>query len=100
MDELMSRIDILACEELDRANGLWPNFHSPHEAYGVLKEEVEEAKFDMDCVVSYLDNVWKSIKLNSMSGEELEALRNYAIMCAAECVQVVAMCQKACAHLG
>ena len=42
MKELINLIDITAQAELNRADGKWPQFHSKHEAMGVIDEEVFE----------------------------------------------------------
>ena len=36
MKELINLIDITAQAELNRANEIWPQFHSKHEAMGVI----------------------------------------------------------------
>lgn len=59
----------LACEELGRAEGLFPTFHSSHEGYAVIREE--------------LDELWEAVK----RGHDLVAPEDAAH----EAVQVAAM---------
>lgn len=74
-------------------------FHSDHEAWAVLKEEVEELT---DACYKHLrsekdeiDNLWSYIKLDrDLSPKELEIIRNNAYNIAFEAVQVIAMCLK------
>ena len=47
MKELIKLIDITAQAELNMANEKWPQFHSKHEAIGVIAEEVFEMKEEM-----------------------------------------------------
>lgn len=42
MKELINTIHFVAANELNRANEIWPQFHSKHEAIGVLDEELWE----------------------------------------------------------
>ena len=48
MKELMNLIDITAQAELNRANKIWPQFHSKHEAMGVIDEEVFEMHTELE----------------------------------------------------
>lgn len=43
MKEILIEIDRLAEEELSRANKVNPMFHSDHEGYAVIQEEIDEA---------------------------------------------------------
>lgn len=78
-----------------RANGL---FHSDHEAWAVLKEEVEElceCLDEQEAMHHRLDLLWDMIRINSEIDEgDLNLLYNFAKSCAEEAVQVMAMCMK------
>lgn len=69
-------------------------FNSSHEAYAVIKEEMEEAKYDINVVESYLNKYWNAIKSNLPSTVLCE-LEKIAINAACECIQVAAMAFKA-----
>lgn len=62
----------LAEREYERSNGLYPMFHSTHEGYAVIKEEVDE--------------LWDEIKLSKNTFPD--------VMQKAEVIQIMAMCIK------
>lgn len=77
-----------------RAHGL---FHSDHEAWAVLREEVEELLelFDEDKIYSRLDLIWDKIRRDEPISEgDLYDIYKWAQRCAEEAVQVFAMCLK------
>lgn len=77
-----------------RAHGL---FHSDHEAWAVLKEEVQELLelFDEDKIYSRLDLIWDKIRRDETIGMgDMTEIYNWAKSCAEEAVQVMAMCIK------
>lgn len=98
MNELKAGIDLLAVQEKARAaRDHGPVFHSPHEAYGVIAEELLEARMEISCLSSAEQSLLRVIhkddeKLYRLT---LQELRNTAQRAAAELVQVVAMCNKA-----
>ena len=94
MNKLLNKVNVLADEELKMANEQYPLFASDHEGAAVLLEEIEEAEDEMERIKSAYDILWRSIKHDMMSIRELEPLRKHATLCAAECIQVVAMCEK------
>lgn len=61
--------------ELDRA-GKWPPFHSAHEGYAILLEEVEE--------------LWAHVKTNQ-NKRDLDAMRQEAVQVAAMAVKFIEM---------
>ena len=97
MQEIVKGINALATEELIRANKSFPLFRSDHEALGVLYEEVNETQIEMDGMnraftlfrISVFSNreQWKK-------DEDIKQLRMAAVLCAAEAIQTVAMCDK------
>lgn len=70
-------------------------FGSSHEGVAVIAEEVEEMLAEADAVKKRLDVMWEGVK-HDMEREEQDAgeLYNRARACAAECSQIMAMCQK------
>lgn len=77
-----------------KAHGL---FHSDHEAWSVLKEEVEELLelLDEDKICAVLDNIWGKIRKDEPISEgDLYDIYKWAQRCAEEAVQVFAMCLK------
>jgi len=95
MEELKLEVEILSIEELERANKEFqPKFNSTHEAYAVLKEEVEEAEAELKNVKMMLEDCWFDIKRNTTPNRNIIAIKNCAINLSAEAIQVAAMAQK------
>ena len=72
-------------------------FHSDHEAWAVLKEEVEELLelFDEDKLYVDIDKLWDKVRKDETISEgDLSDIYKWAKSCAEEAVQVMAMCQK------
>lgn len=67
MKELLNSVSNLADQELIQANKKFPQFNSPHEAYGVLREEIEEHEDDTKAIMVNLNGLWSAIKHNSTS---------------------------------
>lgn len=82
--------------ELTSANEKYPPFASLHEAYAVIKEELEEVEDEFKTAGNQLDLAWSSIK-----NDDDNALSNFALLgmtairLAMEACQVAAMCNKA-----
>lgn len=90
----LSEIQKLVNEELEEANRKYPLFHSNHEAYAVIKEEIEECEEDirkMEMVLSYF---WSNTKRDKNSDNLIKGMKKIAMHAAAEAIQVAAMCDK------
>lgn len=77
-----------------RAHGL---FHSDHEAWAVLKEEIEELLelLDGDKVFVDIDNLWGKVRRDeTICAGDVREIYDWANSCAEEAVQVMAMCLK------
>ena len=97
MEELKLEGEMLAVTELERANEKFDSeFHSTHEAYSVLKEEVEEAQEEFEYMNHELNCIWDYVKRNKTENAlaHMKNMKKYAINMAAEAVQVGAMCEK------
>jgi hypothetical protein len=97
MDELLENIDELVIDELKRANAVFPQFHGNHEAWAVLKEEVEEADIENTKVNKILDMLWNSVRFNHKKEQIIplcNSLKKHALYNSAESIQIAAMCQK------
>ena len=65
-------IDQAVCYELQNiVKEYGPTYHSTHEGYAVLKEEVEEAAEDMKKLEEMLEHLWETIKINFSVDDEL-----------------------------
>lgn len=88
-------IQRLVNEELKEANKKYPLFHSDHEAYAVIKEEVEECEDDMREMQMVLSYFWNRVKRDKNSDDIIQGIKKIAMHAAAEAIQVAAMCDKA-----
>lgn len=97
MQQLLNDVTALVGDELTRANKQYgDSFNSLHEAYAVIKEELEEAQDEIDIVEDLLNEFWLFTKHDDASGCDNVAykIRNTAIRGAAELIQVAAMAEK------
>ena len=89
-------IEKLAEMEKQDANRKFPLFHSMHEGYAVLLEEVEEAREALTRTEISLSALWAHIRDNN-AGRALEfagRVREHALDLAVEAIQAAAMAQK------
>lgn len=70
-------------------------FHSQHEAYAVIMEEVEEAHEEMHKIGMSLGEFWKKCRSDSDGNQELIELETHAKNTICELIQVAAMAHKA-----
>lgn len=95
MNHCEDKLPALVTEELVAANLVNPPFHSTHEGYAVLKEEIEEAKEALDEITVCLDMLWEHVKKDSPTAYAYaQRIEKYAMRLAAEAIQVAAMAQK------
>ena len=85
-------------KELQDANEKFPMFSSNHEAYAVIKEEMEEANEEAENISAFMDLAWAKIRTNKTHGDiaaEWEKIYNAAARMALEAIQTAAMARKA-----
>lgn len=89
-------IEKLAEMEKQDANRKFPLFHSMHEGYAVLLEEVEEAREALNFAEGSLSMLWAHIRDNNAgrAPEFAGRVREHALDLAVEAVQAAAMAQK------
>lgn len=73
--------------------------HSPHEAYAVMLEELEEAKNEISWIDSFIKGYWAMAKANIIDDtrttiECVGNMKKHAIDAACELIQFAAMCEK------
>jgi 1-aminocyclopropane-1-carboxylate deaminase/D-cysteine desulfhydrase-like pyridoxal-dependent ACC family enzyme len=71
------------------------NFHSRHEGYAVLKEEVEEAWEEVNYIENnLLDFVWEKVTKGFVPDGTINEIQEVAIRGMKELAQVWAVCEK------
>lgn len=87
-------------QELKEANKSHPMFHSDHEAYAVIKEEIEEASFEFVSLENYLGNLWHKVVEDEPNKKRIyDEMKKASIRAIQEAIQVAAMCDKAIASI-
>ena len=86
----------LASQELAEAAQIHVPFHSLHEGYAVIMEELQELQEEVQSAGVYMDRLWEQVRWdNSDRAMEFAGrIRDTAIQAAAEALQVAAMAQK------
>lgn len=70
-------------------------FNSNHEAWAVTREEIIEVREALDCVEQLLEHLdWRIRRDADIYTSNLEEIKEQAVCCACEAVQVAAMCDK------
>ena len=92
MNAIENDIRALVDKELAAANERFPQFHSQHEGYAVILEEVEECEE----VFAFLKEELSSVKNAVWHDKEANVtfLFGDAMKLAIEAIQVAAMCKK------
>ena len=62
MNAIENRVRELVKVELDAANERFPQFHSQHEGYAVILEEMDELKDAVDVADDHLSFAWRYVK--------------------------------------
>ena len=94
MNAIENDVRVLVGKELSAANKQFPQFHSAHEGYAVIKEEVDELKEYTDLINNRMIYLWAKIRFNNSCEELLSRIYDNAINAACEAIQVAAMCKK------
>lgn len=94
MNAVSEDVEKLVEKELESANERFPQFHSPHEGWAVLREEYDELEEEVHQLDGEINcYLWGSVKRNT-TADNVEAVKQRAIAAACEAVQVAAMAQK------
>ena len=98
MTKLVEKVTNLVKEEYELASAIHGAKHnSPHEAFGVIYEEIEESLVENHNVQKTVADFWNEVKVNAKTEDLIaiaENMRNSAILCACEMIQVAAMAHK------
>lgn len=97
MDAVKQKIYELTETELKAANEKFPLFASSHEAYGVIFEEFDETRDELELLEYSIDQFWSDVKENSsedVKNDRLTRIYEKSIDLAVEAIQTAAMARK------
>lgn len=96
MNAVIDKLPALVEEELAAANAKHPPFHSAHEGYAVILEEIEETAKELANAENMIRHLWSAIRHDDsiMIKKATDVLKGYAVQAAAEAIQVAAMAEK------
>ena len=96
MNKALDRLPLLVREELQAANAEHEPFHSAHEGYAVLLEEVEEARDELIEAEFDLQQAWKGVRCDDLPGMRVwvSKAERAATRLAAEAIQAAAVARK------
>ena len=87
--------DAVLAELANAVRNYGASYHSLHEGYAVLLEEVEEAEDDLRLINNNLGLLWQSIKSNDLNDTVLLTdIEGTAQLLALEAIQIAAVCAK------
>ena len=96
MTEIENNVRVIARRELEKATKFHGPHTSTHQAFGVLKEELEEAEKEKYKVDKKMRKLWNSVKNDDYERMEnlIEKLETPMVNCIAESIQALAMVYK------
>ena len=94
MKELINLMDIIAQAELNMANETWPQFHSKHEAMGVIDEEVFEMNVELEQSNKWLRDLRIAVYRDFDLNKPISEMEKKLSATLAEGIQVLAMLKK------
>ncbi len=97
MNAVMKQVEELVSVELESARVEHEAFHSLHEGYAVLLEEIEESRDELQAVTAHTSALWRCVKDDNALCAKLALveIEDAAVCLAAEAIQVAAMARKA-----
>jgi hypothetical protein len=75
-------------QELFDAELKYPDYHSFHEGYAVLKEEVEELHEEVNYLVCKMNDYWRHIRQNKVDSNDIDTMKKVVINILKEAVQI------------
>ena len=95
MNAVENQVRELVAAELESANRQFPQFHSSHEGWAVMLEEIKELEKEVNLINSSNKEMFECIIGNvSKLDAFTDSIMFHAINAACEAIQVAAMVQK------
>lgn len=95
MNVVEKQVRVLVCAEAMTATHNYGPIHSQHEGWAVLKEEVDEADFELAMVQGNIEELWERVKRNFDKNDNLiRDTKEHAIALACEAIQCAAVCKR------
>lgn len=94
MNAVENQVRELVAVELESANRQFPQFHSPHEGWAVIMEELEEAEEALRMMRLDTEIMWRNIRDNIGCKVQANSAYERSIKAACEVIQFAAMTQK------
>lgn len=94
MNVVSEDVEKLVKKELEAANERFPQFHSEHEGWAVMQEEVEELREECDSIEMAMKQLWHRIRDGIPTSLQVALVGQYAEAAACEEIQVAAMARK------
>lgn len=97
-EEAKKEVEKAIAAEVVNAESYGTTYASEHEAYAVIKEELEETTEVLTQASKYLEYFWEKLKSGHFSEEDrknnIVHIHQYAQSVALEAIQVCACCEK------
>lgn len=97
VDAIKQKIYELTETELKAANEKFPLFASSHETFGVIFEEFDETRDELESLEYSIDQFWSDVKENSsedVKNDRLTRIYEKSINLAVEAIKIAAMARK------
>lgn len=91
-EKLINKACVFEFAQATETHGM--KFHSMHEGWAVLKEEVEEAQGEFNLLNYYLGGMWISVKQNEEVITKADFIQKVSIKAMMELAQIWAVCEK------
>lgn len=93
MDAVEKDVRLLVKKELRAANQNFPMFHSAHEGWAVIREEMSEAEAERYLLDRWIEErLWNEVKGDlQIPKEDLKEMQYRAVHMAVEAIQLAAM---------
>lgn len=95
MQKLIKLMKSAMLLEYDRVRKKYGDtYNTPHEAYAVTLEEFEEARTEIELITAQMKGLWSLVKYDCDIADQMEVIKEHALLGAAECVQIAMCCHK------